>query len=220
VVRHSQLLAMATLFVITLAVLPERIQAHPHVWIELETRPVMDSANRVKGLEVYWLFDLFYTAFVVKEMRTEGFGIDEEKLLALGRSNLENLRPFDYFTDLRLDGGKLEIATVERFETGFEAGKLWMRFIVPLAEPIDPRTGRFSYAVFDPTYYIDIAYAEPAQARLDDALAADCRANVEEAAPTSEAISLAQALDRGATGPETLGEMFAQRVRLECSQHP
>ena len=56
--------------------------------------------------------------------------------------------------------------------------------------------------------------------RGDDALAADCRANVEEAAPTSEAISLAQALDRGATGPETLGEMFAQRVRLECSQHP
>ncbi len=191
------------------------VVAHPHVWIELETRPVMDSDGRVEGLEVYWQFDPFYTVFAVDDMRTDDGGIDEEKLLALGRSNLENLRPFDYFTDLRFNGGKLEIATVDRFETGFEAGKLWMRFIIPLATPIDPRAGSFSYAVFDPTYYIDISYAEPDHARLDNANG--CRADVEEAAPTFEAISLAQALDQNTTGPDTLGEMFAQRVRLECS---
>ncbi|HCP00169.1 MAG TPA: hypothetical protein DIT35_01630 [Rhodospirillaceae bacterium] len=217
VARHRRLFALAALFAIAAALLPARVGAHPHVWIKLETKPVIDPAGRVEGLEIYWLFDSFYTVFAVEEMLTSDGSVDDAKLLALGRSNLENLRPFNYFTNLHLNGAEIEIANVEWFETGLKEGRLWMRFVVPLATPVNPRVGIFSYAVFDPSYYIDIAYAESNHARLDEANATDCQTDVEEAAPTFEAISLAKSIDLGTTSSETLGEMFAQRVRLKCT---
>ena len=36
--------------------------AHPHAWIDLRSRVVLDDGGRVRALELDWLFDDFYTA--------------------------------------------------------------------------------------------------------------------------------------------------------------
>ena len=190
--------------------------AHPHVWIDLETKPVFDDDGNVTGLEVAWVFDPFYTVFAIEEQRTDN-GIDQEALTRMVAGNLQKLRPHDYFTDIRAGGAKVALGPVETFNAGLLEGKLWMHFVVTFETPVDPRTESLSYAVYDPTFYIEIAYAERAKANLDAASATGCQAQLEEANPTPETISFAQSLDAATTGPDTLGAMFAQRVRIECN---
>ncbi|MEP4379089.1 MAG: DUF1007 family protein [Alphaproteobacteria bacterium] len=190
--------------------------AHPHVWIDLETKPVIDANGNVAGLEVAWIFDPFYTVFAIEDKMTED-GVDQESFLRMVAENLENLRPHDFFTDIRAGGAKVTLGPVETFDAGLLEGKLWMRFVVTFEEPVDPRVDVLSYAVYDPTFYIEIAYADPRKANLDAVATPGCEAQLEEANPTSETITLAQSLDAAATGPDTLGEMFAQRVRIACN---
>jgi len=190
--------------------------AHPHVWIDLETKPIYDGDGRVTGIDIAWIFDPFYTVFAVEDMRTAD-GVDREALVGMISRNLENLRPHDFFTDIRAGGAKVKLGPVETFDAGLIRDNLWMRFVVTFEEPVDPRESSFSYAVYDPTYYIEVIYNDPVKANLEAAAPPGCSAQLEEPNPTSEAITLAQSLDLLANAPETLGEMFAQRVRIECN---
>ncbi len=190
--------------------------AHPHVWIDLETKPVFNADGNVTGLEVAWIFDPFYTVFAIEEQRTED-GVDQEGLNRMVATNLQRLRPYDFFTDIRANGAKVKLGPVETFNAGLLDDKLWMHFVVTFETPVDPRGESLSYAVYDPTFYIEIAYADRAKANLDAASIPGCQAELEEANPTAETITLAQSLDAAATGPDNLGELFAQRVRIECS---
>lgn len=190
--------------------------AHPHVWIDLETKPVYDADGNVTGLEVAWIFDPFYTVFAIEDKMTED-GVDQEGLVQMVAGNLEKLRPHDFFTDIRAGGAKVKLGPVETFNAGVLDDKLWMHFIVTFETPVDPRAESLSYAVYDPTFYIEIAYRDPAKANLDAAGTPGCEAQLEEANPTAETITLAQSLDAATTGPDTLGAMFAQRVRIECN---
>ncbi len=206
--------ALALTFVLVVASGPTG--AHPHVWIDLETKPIYDDAGRVTGIDIAWIFDPFYTVFAIEDKRTDD-GVDQEGLVRMVGKNLQNLQPYDFFTDIRAGGAKVPLRPVETFNAGLIEDNLWMRFVVTFAEPVDPRETSFSYAVYDPSYYIEIIYDDPAKANLEAAAPAGCSAQLEEANPTAETITLAQSLDRTAAGPENLGEIFAQRVRIACN---
>ncbi|MDA0785842.1 MAG: DUF1007 family protein, partial [Proteobacteria bacterium] len=125
--------------------------AHPHAWIDLRSTVVLDADGRVIAIEQEWLFDQFYTVFVTEEL-SGAAGTRAEALKALARSNLQNLRSYDYFTEVRSGGAKVALGTVSEFESELREGRLWMRFVVPLATPVDPTERALAFAIFDPTY--------------------------------------------------------------------
>ena len=133
--------------------------AHPHAWIDLRSTVVLDSAGRVTAIEQEWLIDQFYTIFLTEEL-SGALGTRAEALAALSRSHLQNLRAYDYFTEVRAGGAKISLRTVSEFESELREGRLWMRFVVPLATTVDPARQAFTFAVFDPTYYIEILHSE------------------------------------------------------------
>lgn len=196
--------------------LPQRANAHPHVWIDLRSQLEFDGDGRVTGLEIDWTFDEFYTAFVITE-----FGgpeaMDEETLTGIGRENLTNLREFDYFTEFLVDGAVQPLAAPETFEMGLEDGKLRLRFSVPLERPVTPREHRINYAVYDPSYFVEILHVDDGHRLPSGTTPKGCRSVLIEPTPTYEARTLADSLDRLDTAPESFGALFAERVRLECS---
>jgi ABC-type uncharacterized transport system substrate-binding protein len=113
----------------------------------------------VRALELDWLFDDFYTALIAEDFVQEGRP-PSEFLTEVANTNLANLAEYDYFTDVRLDGERLRLGEVTRSETGLRDKRLWLRFEVPLIEPVDPHSGRLTFAVYDPTYYIEILHLE------------------------------------------------------------
>lgn len=196
--------------------LPQRANAHPHVWIDLRSQLEFDGEGRVTGLEIDWTFDEFYSAFVI----TESGGpeaMDQETLTGIGRQNLANLREYDYFTEFLVDGAVQTLAAPETFEMALEDGKLRLRFSVPLETPLRPSDHRINYAVYDPSYFVEILHVDGGHHLPPDVGPEGCRSVLVEPNPTFEARTLADSLDRLDTAPESFGALFAERVRLECS---
>ncbi len=190
-------------------------RAHPHAWIDLRSTVVLDAAGRVTAIEQHWLFDPFYTVFA-----TEGLSgaadSRAETLTALARSNLQNLRSYDYFTEVRAGGAKIALGTVSEVESELREGQLWMRFVVPLAEPVDPTERALTFAVFDPTYYIEILHLQDDVVAFRGDEATGCSGRIVPPNPTIDAVLLAQAMDRDATPDATLGRVFAEQVEVTC----
>ena len=184
--------------------------AHPHVWIDLRGTVVLDAKGHITAIEQEWLFDPFYTIFA-----TEGLSV-EEALTSLARENLKNLQPHGYFTEVRADGAKAPLGTVSVFESELRGGRLWMRFMVPLVTAIDPIKQALTYAIFDPTYYIEILHLEDDVVAFRGADTAGCSGLIIPPTPTMDAVMLARAMDRDAEPDTALGGIFAERVEISC----
>ena len=198
---------------ITISSSPAR--AHPHAWIDLRSTIVLDDAGRVTAIEQQWSFDPLYTVFATDEITTTT-GTQAEALRKLAKVNLENLRTHDYFTEVRVDSLKAALGTVSEFESELREGRLWMRFVVPLREPADPTREKIVFAVFDPTYYVEILHLREDVIAFRGGPAVSCHGEIEPPNPTTEAILLARAMDRDATPDTSLGKIFAEQVEITC----
>ena len=208
------------IFVLALALfagaLPQHARAHPHVWIDLKTQFEFNGDGRITGLQIDWTFDEFYSAYVIADAGGAD-AMDQETLTDIGRRNLTNLREYNYFTEFRADGSIQPLGTPETFDMGLENGKLWLRFSVPLETPLAPADHRISYAVFDPSYFVEILHVDGGYRLPADGGPDGCRTVLETPNPSTEALSLAESLDLLDSAPESFGALFAERVRLECS---
>jgi ABC-type uncharacterized transport system substrate-binding protein len=191
-------------------------EAHPHAWIDLRSEIIFASDGRIVSLYFDWLFDDFYTEFILEDIKRVGEATDVA-LRDLARENLKNLSAFDYFTVVRADGVRQEFAAVERFETAVRGNRLWMRFELRLTVPVDPRRQEVIYTVFDPTYYIEMLHLEGDVIQVNGAAGAGCDAVIIPPVPTPETIANAAALDRTQSGGNSLGEAFAELVAVRCN---
>jgi ABC-type uncharacterized transport system substrate-binding protein len=203
-------------FVIGLMALAPSVLAHPHAWIDLRSRVLLDDAGRVKAFEFAWLFDDYYTVLVAEELGLGGTP-SKEYLDEIASRNLTNLREYDYFTAVTHAGERQAIADVTTYETEVHDGRLWMRFEVPLEEPIDPRAGEVTFSVYDPTYWIEILHLEAEPILFSGHDAESCIGEIIQPNPTIEQVTLANALDKDETAGEGLGELFAETVKVSCS---
>jgi ABC-type uncharacterized transport system substrate-binding protein len=200
-----------------LAVLaPLPAAGHPHAWIDLRSRVVLDERGQISALELYWLFDEWYTIYIANEF-VEGNAGSAEFLTELGRQNLANLAEYDYFTELSLNDQPVPLGTVTSFDTGLQNERLWMRFEVPLAWPVDPTAGQVAFRIYDPSYYIEILHMEGEPITFSGNESETCLGRIVPPNPSFEAVTLAAALDRTESAGDGLGRMFAETVVIDCS---
>ena len=117
-----------------------------------------------------------------------------------------------------MDGRKLNLDTVVEYESELRNGRLWMRFVVPFSQPVDATASRLSYAVYDPTYYIEILHLKDDVIAFRGPAGGRCSGTVVPPNPTTETVMLAQALDRNAKPDNALGRLFAERVKVTCGR--
>lgn len=206
---HRTLLALACCLPATTAM------AHPHNWIDLGTRLQFDAEERLAAVELDWLFDEFYTAFIAEEFVASGTA-PSDFLREVAAENLANLRPYDYFLDVRQDGERLKLGDVTRFETSLRGERLALTFTIPLAEPVAPGAEGITLAVYDPTYYIEVLYAEGTGPVLDGIPEDRCSTFVMPPTPDPEMVSLAYALDMTQSAGDGLGVHFAEVATVQC----
>jgi ABC-type uncharacterized transport system substrate-binding protein len=189
--------------------------SHPHAWIDLRSTVMVRSDGHIMALEEEWLFDRLYTLLATQ-------GLDEEPsarlnaLTDLARTNLGKLQPYGYFIHARADEARVDFAPVTVFETAVRDERLWLRFVAPLVTPVDPRRQAFVFAVFDPSYFIEMRHIKDKPIMFRDEGRNACRADIHTPQPTAAALALASALDRNAKAPESFGELFAEKVIVTC----
>ena len=192
-------------------------QAHPHAWIDLRSTVVLDQDSKITGIRVHWIFDEFYTLFTLEVIDPDRDGIAEPALVReLAKENLKNLAAYSYFTYVEADGQQPEYGPIVDYDSYLEGDNLIMEFVVPLVEPVDPTAQVFSYAVYDPTYYIEIFHIEGYTVNADGPMPAGCVLELEAPNPNPEIVSFAASLDKTESGGDGLGTFFAERVHLRC----
>lgn len=212
-------ISMGCLVLLTaiLSVGSKPVSAHPHAWIDLRSSVILDENGHVIAIEQEWLFDDFYTVFATDQIGTNEKG-QAAALRELAKANLDNLRLHDYFTEIRVDESVVSPGTVTEYQSEIRNGRLWLRFVLPIPEAVDASINNLSFAVYDPTYYVEILHLEGDVISFRGPAEHACFGMIKPPTPTTESVMLAQALDRDIKPDNTLGRMFAEQVDVTCKK--
>ncbi len=195
--------------------------AHPHGWIDLRVSLVLDDKDRLAALQQSWRLDPFYSLVVLEELEREhGMEGLDAALDQLGSEMRDNLSPQGYFTELELDGDRLELAEVDDYTVLERDGRVEFVFLLPLTESRVIRGATVAYQVFDPTYYIEVVHEAEGDGPARDALAVggqlDCKTRILPADPDPEKVEEAAMLDVTDEGEAGLGRHFAETGEVTC----
>lgn len=203
-------------FALASLVLAWPAQAHPHAWIDLRSGVILNSEGQVEALTLEWRFDEFYSAFVLEDIARAG-EVTQDALDALVQENLAALRDFNYFVEALHDGEPVALSGTRDGTMVEKDKRLVMRFVVILSVPVDPQAGPFEYAVYDPSYYVEILHVESDVVTVTGTGAEKCGAAIATPEPDAEAVGLAASLGKNEQGPAGIGRLFAEVVTVTCS---
>lgn len=200
---------------IVLALAPFCVYAHPHAWIDVRSTIVMSPDGSISAIKEEWLFDDIYSLAVIDEMAMDN---PEKKtdVSDFAARVIENLGPYGYFMRITADDHPVRIGTVTQFKSEMKGQQLLLSFTAPLAEPVDPTRYAVKFTVYDPTYFIQMTHRPDDPPTIEGAEKHRCQTKVEQPNPSPQTIARAFALDRGAKPEENLGDLFAERVHIQC----
>lgn len=195
---------------------PLPASAHPHAWIDIDVELQADSDDRVIAIEQAWIIDPLYSRYLYDDAMEQFEGATpEEKLSNLGTEILGNLAEYEWYTELYADDRRVLGRPDGPAELVMQDGQIRFRFRLRLAEPVDPRAGTLRYAVYDPTYFIEILHHTGSPPRLELS-SGPCRLERVQPRPDPAIVARALALDFNQTGEADLGRHFAEKVTVQC----
>lgn len=137
--------------------------AHPHVFVAAKAEIIYDGAGNVLGVNHVWTFDEQYSAFATMGFPKKPDGTFEpEKLQELAKVNVESLVDFNFFTEGKASGKRVEFANPENYRMEFHGGAITLFLSLPLKKPVPGKT--FSLEVSDTTFFVAFAFDEAADA--------------------------------------------------------
>jgi len=219
VVTYPVLASAAGLAAAALTLGSDPAGAHPHAWVDQETAAVFGADGRIERVRVSWRFDEAYTAFIVQDTDADGDGTaDPDALARMAEETLQRLAEFGYFAEAWADEAAIGWSAAVDPAAKVTEDRLRLDFTLVLARPVDPVAEAFVYAVFDPTYWIEMRHPDAAAATLENAPEeAGCETSLDVPDPDEEWVALASLLDSSQTAGEDLGIHFADRVAVTCN---
>lgn len=151
---------LSILLLILLIFVTPNIFSHPHMFLDTEL-VVWDSPEGMEGFSVVWHFDKVFTASIKMDYDRNKDGIfNKEETRAVYENAFINLKNYDYFTYIMWEGDTYIPSSIENFQVRLEEGRLIYEFFVPFqirsrGSPIQLRV-----AVYDKSFFCDVAYAE------------------------------------------------------------
>ncbi len=199
----------------------QRASAHPHVWVTVETEVVHDAQKAITGFRHKWTFDEFYSSFAIQGLDKNKDGeYDRGELQQLAEINIASLKEFGYFTFPKLADAVLERLPPRDYWLEYTDGKLALLLTLPLKEPVlKDKVKEFTFAVYDPTFYVDFALAKENPVQLAGA-PAGCAPIVKEPDPQTvqgTVSTLGEAFFNDSEETSALAEQYAKSVTISCA---
>ena len=189
--------------------------AHPHAWIDVKSEILFNNNGKITGLRQTWVFDEFYTEFALQDFGVAKNGtVHPDKLLELGKDNLNNLKDYGYFTYMDVDKTRIKFSGYQNVTSELKNKRISFTFTVLLAQAVDPRQQHVSYRIYDPSYYIEMKHQGDVILKNNTA----CSALIVRPKPDVAFIAMAGALDKSAKVPDDLERFFAERVTVQCKK--
>jgi ABC-type uncharacterized transport system substrate-binding protein len=210
-------LVLAALASLVLAVAPA--SAHPHVWVTVKSEILYAPDGTITGVRHAWTFDDMFSIFATQGLEAKKKGeFTREELAPLAKVNVESLKEYDFFTNARLDGKKIEFNEPSSgYYLVFDPKEtvLTLHFELPLKAPAKGKD--LSIEVFDREFFVDFSLAEKDPAKLVGA-PEQCKLTIGK--PAEMGAALSQQLSQ--LGPDqrnsgiAIGDEFANKIAVKC----
>lgn len=197
--------------------------AHPHVWITYETTVVYENGS-LAGFDHVWTFDDMYTAMAVQGLDKNGDGAySREELAELADVNMQGLKDFDYFTYAKLGTAPVKLAPPTDAWLEHKNGLLSLHFRMPLEKPVLAEAEGFSFAVYDPTFFIAFEPEKTDAIKLAAGAPPGCKAVMVEPKTDENTDELKAKLLDNAFAQELgkttdIGGTFTKTVSVSCAK--
>jgi ABC-type uncharacterized transport system substrate-binding protein len=168
------------------------------------------------GVRQVWTFDDMFSTFATQGLPQKTKGVfTREELAPLAEVNMTSLKEFEYFTYATADGKKTAFGDPKDYWLDYKDSVLTLHFTLPLKAPTKAKS--LGVEVYDPSYYVDFAFAEKDAVKLSGAPAA-CRIAIGK--PQEMGSELAQRLAQIPPGQQipqdSYGAQFANKVSVTC----
>ena len=197
-------------------------EAHPHVWVQMQSDVVFNDQGLISAVNVAWTFDDAYAQLALDGLDKNGDGVyDPTELEPLTRENLDSLKDYNYFTYVRYDNKPQAIGTPVDAGQIYSENKLQLHFQVPLVTPLDPTKGEFVLKTYDPEFFIAFDYVKDDPVSVIGNMPQTCQLVVKPV-PTDAQIAQTKAMlatkgtDWKPSEEEDFGSLFAQPVTIQC----
>jgi ABC-type uncharacterized transport system substrate-binding protein len=188
-------------------------QAHPHVWVTMQSELIYAPDGRIVGIRHRWVFDDMFSTFTLQGLEGKEKGkFTREELAAVAKDNLDSLKDDDYFTYVTVDGDKMPIADpLPDFWFDYENELLALNFTLPFTQPV--KTKDLKIEIYDPAYYIDFEFEKQSPVRLVGA-PDQCKFAVE--LPRELTYAEGKELAQNPQAAANWGSFFANKIMVTC----
>ena len=91
----------------SLALASTPANAHPHVWVKVNSELVYAPDGTVTGVRHVWTFDDMFSTYAVQGIEAKQKGVfTREQLAPVAEENVSSMKEFEYFTFAKADGKK------------------------------------------------------------------------------------------------------------------
>jgi ABC-type uncharacterized transport system substrate-binding protein len=204
----------AALVAAVIAAAPAR--AHPHVWVTMQTALVYGADGSVTGVRHAWAFDDMFSTFATQGLESKEKGkFTREELAPLAKVNVESLKDFDYFTYVTADGQKTALTDpAPDYFLDFKDSVLTLNFVLPLKKPVKAK--ELKVEIFDPTMFVDFAFAKDKPVQLVNALQCKLDVQLPREMTFEEGKKLSQIPADQPNTTMAWGAQFASRILVHC----
>ena len=206
-------------FVIATVCLATPAQAHPHVWVTMNTDLLYAPDGSVTGLRQAWAFDDMFSAYSTMGIPAKTKGqFTREELQPLAQVNVESLKDYAYFTYAWIDGKRQKDAFTDPIDYWLtyddKANVLTLHFTLPFKEPVKAKVLKIE--IYDPEFFIDFGFTEKNPVKLVGA-PLQCALWTEK--PPDVNFLSPQNLNRAFVPSEAnigMGMDFANKILVQC----
>jgi len=183
--------------------------AHPHVFVTMVNELVYNPDGTVKAIKHAWTFDDMFSVFATQGLEAKKKGeFTRAELAPLAKSNVESLKDFDYFTIAKANGRAAALAEpAADYYLEFKDQVLTLHFTLPFKTPV--KAQELAIEVYDPSYFVDFAFAEKDPVK---AVGAPAQCKVSTARPGGGGVSS----EAAPADPSNWGALYASKILVKC----
>jgi ABC-type uncharacterized transport system substrate-binding protein len=193
------------------------VQAHPHVWVTMQTELLYAPDGRVTGLKHAWTFDDMFSEYATQGIQQKTKGVfTREELKPLAEENVNSLKEYGFFNFLKVEGKQLKdiIADPKDYWLEHKKDVLILNFTLPLKEPVKAKD--LQVEIYDPDFFVNFVFGEKNAVKLTGAPAA---CTFVTKAPGEEQFPATQRLDKALRESDAnsgMGALYASKIQIKC----
>jgi ABC-type uncharacterized transport system substrate-binding protein len=150
---------MRYIFMIIDSFVPFLLLAHPHVFIDNRISVIFDY-NGLKGFKHEWIFDEMFSSTMIREFDLDADSkFNEKETKSVLNGAFSNLKEYNYFTDIAINGHRFKIKEFEDFHARIDSGLMVYEFFLPCEVTASYGIQEVTIAVYDPTYFVQVLWA-------------------------------------------------------------